>query len=329
MFRQLLRAGGITALAGGLMLAAGTAAAGQATTPASVALEKDAVCTECHDHTAKQKIYFIYQTRHGVKADAQAPACIDCHGRSEIHVKDAGKPTDFVFNPKSKNLSTADDRNSRCLSCHANSTQRANWGGSQHESQGLACTACHNIHAPEQQVMNRATQANVCFSCHKDQRAQVNRLSAHPLTSRGLTTAVKMTCSDCHNPHGSTGPNLLAQKTVNETCYSCHTEKRGPFLWEHEAVVDTCTNCHTPHGSANAPLLKTRTPWLCQDCHSGDHANQVQSGANLATGSVTTVNGLQAAAARAPRQQFNGRNCLSCHPLVHGSNHPAGAKFLR
>ena len=87
----------------------------------------------------------------------------------------------------------------------------------------------------------------------------------------GLGTTAKMACSDCHNPHGSTGPTLLVKNSVNETCYTCHAEKRGPFLWEHAPVVDNCTNCHTPHGSANAPLLKARAPWLCQDCHSGDH----------------------------------------------------------
>jgi DmsE family decaheme c-type cytochrome len=307
-----------------------TVSAGQQPGTASRALAKDAVCTECHDQSSKKQIYFVYQTRHGVKGDAAAPACQDCHGKSDIHVKDPGKPTEVAFGAKSKNLSPAEVRNGACLTCHQASAARMNWGGSEHQRQGVACTSCHNIHAPEQKVVNRATQAEVCFTCHKAQRAQTHRISAHPLAKAGLTGAtVKMSCSDCHNPHGSTGPNLLVKNSVNETCYSCHAEKRGPFLWEHAPVTDNCTTCHTPHGSANTPLLKVRTPNLCQDCHSGDHANQVQSGANLAGGNVTTINGAQMMAARAPRQQFGGRNCLSCHSLVHGSNHPAGAKFSR
>ena len=116
---------------------------------------------------------------------------------------------------------------------------------------------------------------------------------------------------------------------MNETCYTCHAEKRGPFLWEHAPVVDNCTNCHTPHGSANASLLKARAPWLCQECHTGDHGAQVNSGANLASGGVTTVNGAQQAAAAAPRAQLAARACLNCHVLIHGSNHPAGSKFQR
>jgi cytochrome c2 len=70
-------------------------------------------------------------------------------------------------------------------------------------------------------------------------------------------------------------------------------------------------------------------PWLCQDCHSGDHAAQINSGANLAGAGVTTVNGTQQAGAAAPRAQLAARACLNCHVLIHGSNHPAGAKFQR
>jgi len=94
-------------------------------------------------------------------------------------------------------------------------------------------------------------------------------------------------------------------------------------------VVEDCSNCHTPHGSNNTPLLKARTPYLCQSCHSGDHAAQVNSGANLQSGGVTTANGAFPLANAAARAQLGGRNCQACHFQTHGSNHPAGAKFLR
>jgi DmsE family decaheme c-type cytochrome len=121
----------------------------------------------------------------------------------------------------------------------------------------------------------------------------------------------------------------MKEGSVNDTCFACHAEKRGPFLWEHEPVTDACTNCHTPHGSTAPSLLKARVPWLCQECHSGDHAAQVNSGANLAAGAATTVNGLNPLANAAARAQLTGRACVNCHVLVHGSNHPAGAKFQR
>jgi DmsE family decaheme c-type cytochrome len=209
-----------------------------------------------------------------------------------------------------------------CVACHQ-SGLRAHWSGSEHERRDITCTACHQVHTRNDRVLGKQTQMEVCFNCHKAQRAQIHRISSHPLL------VGKMSCSDCHNPHGSVGPKLLAKKSVNETCYTCHAERRGPYLWEHSPVSDDCTSCHTPHGSNNAPLLVKRTPWLCQDCHTQDHARDVNSGANLPTGNLTTINGLQPLANQSPRVQMNGRNCLACHAMVHGSNHPAGAKFSR
>ena len=45
-----------------------------------------------------------------------------------------------------------------------------------------------------------------------------------------------MDCSSCHNPHEGQVPNMLKADVVNELCYQCHAEKRGPFLFEHAAV---------------------------------------------------------------------------------------------
>jgi DmsE family decaheme c-type cytochrome len=231
---------------------------------------------------------------------------------------------DVVFGAKSKNLSSAAERNASCLGCHeSNTLARSHWSGSQHESHGVACTDCHELHAPKQKVLNPVTQAEVCAKCHKAEDAQIHRFSRHPILEG------KVSCSSCHNVHGSDGPKLLVKESVNETCYTCHAEKRGPFLWEHAPVVDDCTNCHTPHGSNLSPLLKMRAPMLCQSCHSGDHGKNLYSGANLPGGNVTTANGQIPVGSRSPAAQGNGRGCLLCHSTIHGSNHPAGAKFER
>jgi len=288
-------------------------------------LKGDAKCTKCHDEGDEYPVLSIGQTRHGVTADGRTPTCTSCHGESDKHinkpegVKERPHP-DVVFKGKSASESAA--INKSCLSCHE-AGKRAHWSGSKHESQNLACSNCHQVHTPHDKVLTKVTQPEVCFACHKTERAQTHRISTHPLD------AGKMACSDCHNPHGSTGPKLLVKESVNDTCYTCHAEKRGPFLWEHGPVTDDCTNCHTPHGSTNAPLLKAKAPWLCQNCHSGDHGKTLYSGANLPGGNVVTINGLQGQANQSPPAQLNGRACLNCHVLVHGSNHPAGAKFQR
>lgn len=287
-------------------------------------LAADAVCTRCHDQSENKPILAMYQTPHGVKADGRAPSCQSCHGTSRAHVEnkagsDVRPPVDIAFGKKSV---TSTEQVQACVGCHKNG-QRNHWEGSKHEAANVACSSCHTVHAKQDKVVARDTQPQVCFSCHQSERSQLHRISAHPVM------AGKMTCSDCHNPHGSTGPSLLKAGSVNETCVSCHGEKRGPFLWEHAPVTDSCTNCHTPHGSNITPLLKVRTPWLCQSCHSANHAAGINSGANLQNGGATTVNGTQPLANSAARFTMAGRNCQSCHMQTHGSNHPAGAKLIR
>lgn len=300
-------------------------------TAAQKALARDAVCTVCHNEAWRVPVLSIYQTRHGNRADPRAPNCQSCHGESSAHQKDpGGAHPDVVFAANSKNVSPAEERSGACLGCHESKVlPRTLWSGSEHETRGVACTNCHDIHTPDMKVLNKLTQAEVCFACHKTQRAQTHRISTHPLAVTSIGSPPKMVCSDCHNPHGSIGPKLLVKQSVNETCYTCHAEKRGPFLWEHAPAVDDCTNCHTPHGSAALNLLKTRPPWLCQECHSGDHAAALRSGSNLPGGNLTTINGSVPLASQSPAIQSNARFCLNCHSLIHGSNHPAGSKFQR
>ncbi len=78
-----------------------------------------------------------------------------------------------------------------------------------------------------------------------------------------------MECSSCHNPHGSTNVRLLKTgNSVNESCSTCHAEKRGPFLFEHAGISgDSCATCHDPHGSNNDRMLVAKLPFLCQRCH--------------------------------------------------------------
>jgi hypothetical protein len=55
----------------------------------------------------------------------------------------------------------------------------------------------------------------------------------------------------------------------------------------------------------------------------------MNSGANLTNGAATTVDGLLPLGSQVPRAQTIGRNCLGCHMMIHGSNHPAGARFQK
>ncbi len=291
------------------------------------ALMQDALCTRCHDESEQTPILSIYQTKHGVKGDPRTPTCQSCHGESEKHLK--GDPSvkgraapDVVFKKGVYGVSDDKLRSSQCLTCHKG-TERTNWDGGLHQRNQLACNDCHKTHQPADPVQQKKTQTAVCFTCHKDQRADSHKISSHPIDIG------KVVCSDCHNPHGSAGPRMLRKNTVTETCYTCHAEKRGPFLWEHQPATEDCTNCHTPHGSNISPLLKSRAPFLCDECHDGPHNSQAPYGVNAA--------GIQAGAGfvanatnpKAPNSNAVGRACMNCHVMIHGSNSPAGAFLHR
>lgn len=297
----------------------------KATGMAAESLSKDAVCTKCHDESETKPVLSIYQTRHGVKADGRTPSCQSCHGASDAHVKNtAGTATrpapDVLFGARSGKDSSfqrspAEAQNASCMTCHEKSLARTHWLGDAHQVNDVACVSCHEIHTAHDQVRDKRTQGEVCFTCHKEQRAQSKKMSHHAIGEG------KVACSDCHNPHGSAGPKLLKKNTVTETCYTCHAEKRGPFLFEHQPVAEDCTNCHTPHGSNIAPLLKSRPPFMCQECHDGTHASGTPVGPNAA--------GKQAGLTVAPSKNNVGPACMNCHRQVHGSNSPAGGYLQR
>lgn len=294
---------------------------GSSPTPAMSAKDKqaqDAKCTRCHDENESKPVLAFFQTPMGVTADPRTPTCQSCHGPSLAHQQGPvnGKiaPPDRRFNNDGGfAVSSADERNAVCMTCHKG-TQRTHWEGSQHQSAGLACNDCHKVHSAVDPVRVKATQPEVCYTCHKDRRADMMKISHHPVPEG------KMACSDCHNLHGSAGPHLMKEATINETCWTCHADKRGPFLWEHQPVTEDCTNCHNPHGSNIAPLLKSRPPFLCDECHDGPHNSQAMYGPGIAGTSVGIAQ---------PNSSGSGMACLNCHVMVHGSNNPAGALLHR
>lgn len=125
-----------------------------------------------------------------------------------------------------------------------------------------------------------------------------------------------MGCSDCHNPHGSIGPKLMKRDSVNETCYTCHMEKRGPFVHEHEPVGEDCSICHNPHGTTAESMLKARPPYLCQSCHT-PHSPVQPSLTGQTTPSPNSLGWWNGAAIT------QGRGCVNCHTEIHGSNNPS------
>jgi DmsE family decaheme c-type cytochrome len=276
-------------------------------------------CLKCHDEEADTLTFTtagVFRNSHAHRGNPRAPfgkgglQCEACHGPGSKHNAD-GKEVDTIISHKPNSRLTVQQRNEPCLGCHQGNT-RTGWHAGAHAREQLACTDCHKLHVARDAVMARATEPSVCFKCHAKQRADFQKTSSHPVRFG------RMVCSDCHNTHGSASAATLIKPTLNQTCTSCHAEKRGPLLWEHAPVSEDCSLCHASHGSVRSALLNKTPPLLCQQCHSvAGHPAVARTGAALPGGSGGGQIFLLAG------------SCTNCHSQVHGSNHPAGAKLMR
>jgi len=254
------------------------------------------VCADCHESA----IGAFRDTPHGrafrVGGTPAGGECESCHGPRSKHVEEPGP--EWAWGTLS-----AAQQATVCLQCHEGSSRMA-WRVGAHQSADVSCTSCHSVMGvrSERALLVRPRVAETCYGCHGEIRAQLSRSSHHPVREG------RMDCASCHNAHGS-NPGLLRTATLNETCVSCHAEKRGPYVWEHAPVRESCATCHEPHGSSNRNLLARKDAFLCLQCHSyGGHIN------------LPRYNRVS---------NPYGSGCVNCHVTPHGSNHPSGAKLTR
>lgn len=265
-------------------------------------------CMGCHaTHAASFNLTVMGRIFRNPRNAQEKGGCETCHGAGSLHVKaGGGRGVGGIISFRKEDTSrSVADNNAICLSCH-DKGDRLHWQGSTHDSREVACTNCHTVmkNVSARFQLKTVNEIDTCIQCHKNKRAEISRSGHMPLREG------KMTCSSCHNPHGTFSESLLKEASINDTCYKCHAEKRGPFLFEHAPVRESCVNCHDPHGSTNDFMLKISRPRLCQQCHStlGGHPANPRNPV-----SVYAIN----------------RECQNCHSQVHGSNSPSGPRLQR
>jgi DmsE family decaheme c-type cytochrome len=271
-------------------------------------------CLNCH---SGPEVLGVFRTKHGQPKDPHSPfghgqlQCEACHGPGGAHTKRVprgeARPPMIRFGKNSP--TPVDVQNGACLGCHQ-ADMKLSWHGGAHEENDVPCAACHRSHTETDAVLKTVSQPDVCGSCHITERMSHNKAYAHPLRYGQLG------CTACHAPHKGSSEMQLNRENVNLTCYTCHAEKRGPFVWEHAPVTEDCTICHAPHGSNQPAMLTQRAPLLCQSCHSQVGHPSIPQGSGGLPGGIPSA------------YLLNG-SCTNCHSQIHGSNHPSGTAFTR
>ena len=232
-------------------------------------------CATCHEVWAEE----FSETPH-----AETRNCTACHGLADVHLETGGAGTIFAF----KDSEPVIKKNRICLSCHTDDSG-AFFAGP-HGKSAMDCVSCHSIHYAAQgpKLLKQNGNQN-CSVCHRDTAAKFALNERHRLREGILD------CITCHDPHGPSIRERLAG-FKHQACFQCHTEKTGPFLYEHEASrIEGCSVCHDVHGSPNRHMLIFQdVADLCFSCH---------------------------IAAPSFHSRFDQTtNCVTCHSTIHGSN---------
>ncbi len=279
----------------------------------------DAGCAECHDGIAKN---FPSSPHAALVSDPSLPldkkGCQGCHGPGNIH--QAEEDAEVISFRKM----TPKESAAACLRCHAQTLSENHWKRTEHARADLSCVSCHQIHTDtdpawethalkkgkagdprtpmfvakvDPKAMLKADEATLCGQCHPSTIAEFRTSNHHPVPEG------RVVCSDCHTPH-PTKDAKLTHDSLKGKCVTCHTDKAGPFTFEHDPVAgftgNGCQECHRPHGANNPKMLNSVTRGLCAQCHTD----------KLAT-------------------HYPGRTCWNagCHVASHGSN--TDPRFLK
>ena len=289
-------------------------------------------CMQCHSDQAE---HYARTPHAALKEDpswkGKVVGCESCHGAGSAHAEIMSEALGNGTDPaqvKDKRIVrltalSPKDASDTCLACHAGREEHNNYRRGEHWRNDIGCINCHSSHSPTigtnradsnvlvsadnaekpgfgAEKMLKASEPQLCMQCHTETKHQFNM----PFRHKVLEGAMK--CSDCHNAHGGFEQKQARLATgADAACLKCHTDKQGPFTYEHAPVkTEGCAACHTPHGSANPRLLKTSSvAQLCLECHSQDRGV-----------------GAQEPAGPAHNLAAQYRDCTACHVKVHGSH---------
>ena len=253
-------------------------------------------CKACHEEIAKSYDHGPHWKTMLNHRGVQYQGCEACHGPGKEHAESGGDITKII----SFKTLTREQSSKRCLSCHELGEEHSNFLRSEHLKNNVGCIDCHSAHHPTvERALLTIPQPMLCYGCHNEIKPEFSK-PFHHRVNEGL-----ITCTNCHNPHGGfLTRQLRTTAAQDQVCFTCHTDKTGPFVFEHAPVkTEGCVVCHTPHGSSNPRLLKrSQVNLLCLECH------------------TLTVDSAAPGIPSFHNQAQKYQACTMCHVAIHGSN---------
>jgi predicted CXXCH cytochrome family protein len=173
--------------------------------------------------------------------------CERCHGPGSEHIEHNGQSS--IVNPGKLNYVQANDT---CIQCHSQGQPLKNpikgkyydWPVGFHMGKNLV-----DFWRLEDHKLGDLT-----FTHFPDGTAHKNRMQGNDFV-QSLMYARGVTCTNCHDPHGSEN-NAMLNKPVDEICSTCHgpNNQNGPHALTIEAHThhaigsagSQCVACHMP-----------------------------------------------------------------------------------
>ena len=126
--------------------------------------------------------------------------------------------------------------------------------GSRHQNEDLACNSCHKVHTNKDKVFSKVEQADVCFTCHKAQRTQIER--AHRYMERALGAA----------------PTMFAYPNGNWTAASADAARKlgyeASLLFDHRLVSSKASTDRVSRLRINTDASEKRGLGILSGAHS-------------------------------------------------------------
>ncbi len=255
-------------------------------------------CGICHDEVTANMTHQIHMRIEPFEVQGRAVGCEGCHGDGEAHMEEGDPALIRTFDEAGDGAA--------CVDCHAD-IHHPGWEASTHAMEQLECTSCHTVHS-------ETNPLDTCRDCHADTYAQFELPSHHPVREG------RMSCVSCHDVHAATEYQLDTHQRKNDLCYTCHQAKEGPFIFEHEPVVEDCALCHQPHGAVADNLLTANEPMLCLQCHEIHfHAGLISPPGETEIGGQHFENPF---GEYSMNRSFT-TNCSHCHSSIHGTDVPS------